>query len=143
MFSHFCFGPISGSIRKAAVWMRPLPEFYLRTRDSRRRADRVAWIGLGRAPHAKSDVPTIVVEFVARSHRDRHREYVEKRVEYADMGVKEYWVVDRYDRKMSVYRLEGSAETFLPDAIYRTPLMPGFELPLSELFAAADRFAEE
>jgi Uma2 family endonuclease len=120
-----------------------LPEFYVRTKDSRRRADRVAWIGLGRSPRTKADVPTIVIEFVARSHRDRQRDYFEKRAEYADIGVNEYWVVDRYDRKMVVYRLDGSTETHGVDAIYRTPLMPGFDLPLSELFAAADRFAED
>lgn len=120
-----------------------LPEFYPRTKDGRRRADRVAWIGLGRAPRPQTDVPAIAVEFVARSHRDRHRDYVEKRAEYADIGVNEYWVVDRYDRKLTVYRRDGSTETHPSDAIYRTPLLPGFDLPLSELFAAADRFAEE
>ncbi len=120
-----------------------LPEFYVRTKNSRRRADRVAWIGLGRTPRSKTDVPTIVVEFVARSHRDRLRDYVEKRAEYTEIGVNEYWVLDRYDRKMTVYRLDGLVETYQPDAIYQTPLMPGFELPLNELFAAADRFAED
>lgn len=120
-----------------------LPEFYVRTKDSRRRADRVVWIGLGRAPRAKVDVPTIVVEFVARSHRDRQRDYVEKRAEYAAIGVNEYWVLDRFDRKMTVFRLDGSVEVHSPDNIYRTLLMPGLELPLNELFSAADRFAED
>lgn len=120
-----------------------LPEFYVRTTDSRRRADRVVWIGLGRAPRAKVDVPTIVVEFVARSHRDRQRDYVEKRAECAAIGVNEYWVLDRFDRKMTVFRLDGSVAVHNPDDIYRTLLMPGLELPLNELFAAADRFAED
>ena len=54
-------------------------EQYVLTKNSRRRADRVIWAGLGRVPNPKNDVPTIVVEFVSRSRRDRRRDYVLKR----------------------------------------------------------------
>jgi len=48
-----------------------LMEQYVRTRDSRRRADRVIWAGLGRLPKVKEDVPMVVVEFVSAALRDR------------------------------------------------------------------------
>ncbi len=119
-----------------------LPEFYIRTRDNRRRADRAVWIGLGRSPRPQQDVPVIVVEFVARSHRDRRRDYVEKKAEYAEIGVREYWIVDPHQRRFTVYHLDGSVETLNPTDVYRTLLLPGFELPLGELFAAADRYPD-
>ena len=109
---------------------------------NRRRADRAIWIGLGRAPDPDRDVPTVVVEFVSRSKRDRTRDYETKRGEYLDHGVIEYWVVDRFDRRMTVYRRPPAepAETVVPeDGTYRAPLLPGFELPLARLLGVADR----
>src|SRR6266849_3319878 len=55
-----------------------LPQQYVRTRTGLRLADRVIWAGLGRTPHRLNDRPTVVVEFVAASKRDRRRDYIEK-----------------------------------------------------------------
>ncbi|MBI3463507.1 MAG: Uma2 family endonuclease [Planctomycetes bacterium] len=55
---------------------------YVRTADSRRRADRVTWCGLGRRPNPAVDVPTIVVEFPSAGKAAWRRDYVEKRREY-------------------------------------------------------------
>ena len=59
------------------------------TPTERRRADRVIYAGLGRAPH-RDDVPTIVVEFVSAGKRSLARDYEEKRDEYLALGVREY-----------------------------------------------------
>lgn len=108
---------------------------------SRRRADRVIWIGLGRMPQPKVDVPAIVIELVSRRPKDRRRDYLEKRQEYAAVGVREYWIIDRYRRVMSVYTSDG--ERVIDESqVYSTPLLPGFELPLSRLFAVADRWRD-
>src|SRR5690349_15435896 len=48
---------------QGAALDKTLFERYLRTHDSRRRADRVIWTGLGRRPDPQVDVPTIAVEF--------------------------------------------------------------------------------
>ena len=85
-----------------------LPERHLKTRDSRRRADRFIWTGLGRRPDPDTDVPAIVVEFVSRRRRDRQRDYSEKRVEYLASGVSEYWVIDRFQKIMTVFRREAT-----------------------------------
>jgi Uma2 family endonuclease len=115
-----------------------LMEQYVRTGDSRRRADRLIWAGLGRLPRVKEDVPTIVVEFVSAGKRDRHRDYVEKRAEYLAIGVREYWIVDRFRRTLTVCRPD-LEDLVVPEAgTYRPDLLPGFELLLAPLLAAAD-----
>ncbi len=121
-----------------------LPERHVRTSSGRRRADRVIWAGLGRRPDPATDVPTILAEFVSSSRRDRRRDYEEKRREYSEAGVGEYWVIDRFRRLMTVYRNgpEGPAEVVVGEhETYETPLLPGFQLPLARLLAVADRWA--
>jgi Uma2 family endonuclease len=118
-----------------------LPENDVEIDENRRRADRVIWAGLGRAPDPRTDPPTIVVEFVSKGRSDRIRDYVEKRAEYLEAGAKEYWIFDRFKRCMTVVR--GSDEhpedvVVFEDDVYTTPLLPGFELPMKRLFKAVD-----
>jgi Uma2 family endonuclease len=118
-----------------------LPERYIRTSTSRRRGDRLIWTGLGRIPHWKQDLPSIVVEFVSADRRDRERDYVDKRREYLGIGIREYWIIDRFRRQMTVFRNQpaGVEEVVIPEnETYRTPLLPGFELSLARLLAVAD-----
>lgn len=118
-----------------------LPERYIFLPRSRRKADRVLWAGLGRRPDPKNDPPTIVVEFVSVGKRNWMRDYVQKREEYLGIGVKEYWIVDPFRRQMIVYFAAGGdsqERTLVEGEIYTTILLPGFELPLAQLLAAAD-----
>ena len=89
---------------KGSALDETLPERYIRTSTGRRRADRVVWVGLGRRPDPMVDIPAIAIEFVSASRRDRHRDYLENRLEYRQAGVVEHWIVDRFLRKMTVYR---------------------------------------
>jgi Uma2 family endonuclease len=116
-------------------------EQYINTAIGRRRADRVIWAGLGRAPDAEDDVPTIVVEFVSRRKRDQIRDYVDKRDEYLAIGVAEYWVINRFKGTLTVFRRGGDdveEHTVSDREVYKTPLLPGFELPLGKLLAVCD-----
>ena len=125
---------------------KTLFEEYILTENSRRRADRVIWTGLGRLPDLKNDVPSIVVEFVSKRKRDRHRDYVVKRQEYLEIGVREYWVIDRFQRSMTVFSRadEKTVETIVSaGTVYQTPLLPGFELHLDALLELADVWTEE
>ncbi len=118
-----------------------LPENQIKTPLSRRRADRVIWTGLGRTPNVRKDPPTIGVEFVSKGKRDFQRDYIEKRDEYISSGLLEYWIIDRFRRRMTVVRREkdGSAEIVVKEnETYTSPLLPGFELPLARLLAVAD-----
>jgi Uma2 family endonuclease len=106
-----------------------------------RRADRVIWCGLGRQPVPMKDVPSIVVEFVSRTSRDRRRDYDEKRAEYAAIGVAEYWVIDRFRRTLTVCRGNQVSHIVRESDVYETPLLPGFQLSLRKLLEVADRWA--
>lgn len=115
------------------------------TGKNRRRADRVIWAGLGRQPRPK-DVPTIVVEFVSAGKRDRKRDYEEKRDEYMAIAVREYWIIDRFQRTLTVYYRQGEKvrkRVIQAKQTYTTKLLPGFELPLAQLLALADGWKEE
>ena len=120
---------------------RTLGEEHVRIGSQRRRADRVIWAGLGRKPNVKTDLPTIVVEFVSAGRRNAQRDYLEKRDEYLAAGVKEYWVFDRFRRLMTIFRQgkTGIVEEIISEQdTYRPGLLPGFELRLIDLLNCAE-----
>ncbi len=78
----------------------------------------------------------MVFEFVSPSKVDKRRDYVEKRADYEKVGVREYVIVDRFDKKVTVLTLGegGYVEQTLTSAdVYRSPLLPGFEVRLAEV----------
>jgi Uma2 family endonuclease len=122
-----------------------LHEEEIQTNQNRRRVDRAIWAGLGRDPE-EGETPTIIVEFVSEGKVNQERDYIAKRAEYREIGVREYWVVDRFRRSLTVYIFggENDEEHLIPeDQTYATPLLPGFELPLKRLLALADRWAKK
>ncbi len=122
-----------------------LTEHTLPTAENRRRADRVIWVGLGRVPDVRRELPAIVVEFISAGRRNRLRDYHAKRDEYREAGIAEYWIIDRFRRQLTVFRQVAASEpvsVVREDEIYATPLLPGFELPLAELFAESDRLEQ-
>jgi Uma2 family endonuclease len=119
---------------------KTLPEQTVRTLTNRRRADRVIWAGLGRVPR-RGETPTVIAEFVSTGRRNRTRDYDEKRAEYMAIQVTEYWIIDRFDRIMTVFRRAGSKvkkRVVREHEVYTTDVLPGFELRLAKLLAAAD-----
>jgi Uma2 family endonuclease len=125
-----------------------LPEHNLRMQRHNRRADRVIWAGLGRQPVTDGpakmrDTPAIVVEFPSGSVADRRRDYEEKKDEYRDLGLKEYWIIDRFQRTLTVYSRRGSRwvkRLYSEPDIYETRLLPGFMLSLEKLFAVTGKY---
>lgn len=119
-----------------------LPEETILSTPNRRRADRVIWAGLGRLPD-DDDPPTIIIEFVSRGRRDHLRDYLVKRAEYATIGTREYVIFDRFQRTATVvdYAAPDAAPRILGEQdVYRTPILPGFEVLIARLFALADRW---
>src|SRR5262245_18915116 len=108
---------------------KTLFEREVRTRVGIRRVDRALWIGFGRSIRSKRDRATILIEFVSSGKRAALRDYQEKRDEYLEMGAKEYWVIDRFCRPMTVYfqPVANPAERIVREnEVYTTPLLPGF-----------------
>ncbi len=122
-----------------------LTQQYVRTSSGRRFADRLIWTGLGRVPNVRKDLPSIAVEFVSGSKRDRQRDYVDKRDEYRDAGIGEYWIIDRFKRTMTVVinGTDGVKEIVVKEGeTYESPLLPGFQVSLARLLAQADKHAK-
>ena len=84
--------------------------------------------------------PALVVEILSPSTR-RRDQGIKKRL-FDQKGVREYWVVDPKNCRVSIYRRSGdgsfpivSTRSAAADEHIETPLLPGFELSVSELFA--------
>jgi Uma2 family endonuclease len=123
-----------------------LPQQYVRTVTGNRIADRLIWVGLGRTPDVRRDPGTIAVEFVSAGRRNRQRDYVEKKHEYGEAGIKEYWIFDRFQRTLTIvsYAKPEVNETQVAEGhTYESPLLPGFVVPLARILASADRFADD
>jgi Uma2 family endonuclease len=122
-----------------------LPEEEIAAGANRRRVDRAIWAGLGRDPE-EGEVPTIVAEFVSAGKVNQERDYLIKRAEYREIGVRQYWVIDRFRRTLTVYSFGGEKdeEILIPEGkTYESPLLPGFVLDLKRLLALADRWAKK
>jgi Uma2 family endonuclease len=120
-----------------------LQERYIHLENSRRQPDRVIWAGLRRLPNPREDVPTIAIEFVSEGRRNWICDYETKRDEYLQAGVREYWVIDRFVRTMTVYSPGEDGfqiQIVTENETYHTPLLPCIELPLARLLAEAAKW---
>ena len=102
---------------------------------------RIADIGVYLGGHINDldlprQVPELIFEFVSPSKKDSRRFSVEKRADYEKIGVREYVIIDRFARTVTVLTLVDNAyqERVLTSAdTYATPLLPGFEVNLAEI----------
>jgi Uma2 family endonuclease len=125
-----------------------VPEHNVRTKTQNRRCDRAIWAGLGRLPQTEGpvrrrDLPTIVVEFSSSRPADMRRDFDEKRIEYRDAGIREYWIIDRFRRTMAVYSWRGKRwvkRVVSEGESYSTPLLPGFVLELNRMLRVWDKY---
>ena len=83
-------------------------------------------------------LPELAIEVV--SERSTDRDYIDKREEYWDLGIKEYWIVDA-GREQAVVLRRGKSDWIEkrvgPDGVVTTKLLPGFELPVKAIMDAA------
>lgn len=109
--------------------------------DTDRIPDLAVYLRGSRGPAKLPDrIPDLILEAVSQSRCDRHRDYVEKRQEYEQIGVREYVIIDCFEHKMTVLRVKNGRydETVLgPHDIYSTPLLPGLEIPLKGIISTA------
>lgn len=91
----------------------------------------------GRMSEKYWGVPDLVAEIISESDEELDR--ITKMTEYAQAGIPEYWIVDPYARTVEVYIQEGEVYRLaasLPEgATLTSSQFPGFELPLTDLFA--------
>ena len=86
-------------------------------------------------------VPPLVIEILSPTTANEDR--VDKRQEYAGLGVGQYWFVDFQNRRIEVYELrrqpDGTLDYELVDSpsgndVFRPVIFPGLEIPLSMIW---------
>jgi Uma2 family endonuclease len=77
--------------------------------------------------------PDLAVEILSPSNTVEGMK--EKAGEYFRSGAKLVWIVHPYDRTVLVLRPDGSEEALhVTDSLFGEVVIPGFSLPVSELF---------
>ena len=93
-------------------------------------------------PRQPSDGADLIVEVVREGHGDRVRDYDEKRAEYAQAGIPEYWIVDPATETITVLALPFGTAEYVMSGEYKSGqtavsvLLPGFAVDVSACFAA-------
>lgn len=81
----------------------------------------------------------LVMEVVSGGVKDRWRELKQKRREYAQAGIPEYWIVDPRHERITVLRLDGKEYAVHGEYAEGTTavshLLPGFEVDVTTAFA--------
>jgi Uma2 family endonuclease len=80
--------------------------------------------------------PEIIVEILSPGYENQRRDRQVKRQLYRKHGVKEYWLVDSDTLTITVYRSPqfNRAKRFTIDDRVTSPLLPGFQLNVKDVF---------
>ena len=91
-------------------------------------------------PPAAADV-LWVLEIVSPGQLNRDRDLIEKRRDYAQARIPEYWIVDPIEETVTVLSLDGQSYRahgeFKPGTVATSPLLPKFQINVTELFESA------
>ncbi len=80
----------------------------------------------------------LVVEVMSEGEENRQRDLDTKRLDYAEAGIPEYWIVDPEARTVTVLALEG--REYFPRGVFgegevaESQLLPGFSVNVTEWF---------
>lgn len=83
----------------------------------------------------RNATPMLVVEVISPGQEDR--DYDDKRRDYWDAGVGEYWIADPQRRTLTVLtrnRLDWSEQVFKAGDTYQPALLPGLDISVDALF---------
>ncbi|MBD2198857.1 MULTISPECIES: Uma2 family endonuclease [Calothrix] len=82
--------------------------------------------------------PELVVEVLSPGEKNEKRDRESKLKLYSVQGVQEYWICDRIQKKVEVYRREQAilklAYTLFSEDELTSPLLPGFRCLVSKFF---------
>jgi len=92
------------------------------------------------------DGADLVMEVVSDYPKDRERDYETKLADYAEAGVREYWIADPNERVIFVHRLQEESFAlhgrFQPGQTATSALLEEFSINVAELFATIDDIPE-
>jgi Uma2 family endonuclease len=85
--------------------------------------------------------PALVCEVLSPGARARRRDYDEKSEEYLTLGIREYWIIDPFQKQVTVRTRRETPEgpawsdrIFKGDEVIISDLLPGFAIRVSELW---------
>ena len=103
----------------------------------------VVFLANHRLPEDKTVPPEgadLAMEVVSPSAESRQRDLVDKRHDYAEAGIAEYWIIDSEASTITVLGLQGSAYIELgsygPGQLAGSKLLPGLEFDVTEVLSA-------
>ena len=83
-----------------------------------------------------------VLEIISPGAKNRERDLIDKRRDYARAKVREYWIVDPDERKVTVLCLKGKSYRvhgeFVPGSTATSMLLPEFAIDVADLFTSAN-----
>jgi Uma2 family endonuclease len=107
------------------------PDVVFMLQEHRSRANNEFWNGAD-----------LIIEVVSRDPGSQNRDVVEKRADYESAGVLEYWIVDPFEKRITVLALENSTYAvrgeFVPGEQADSQLLTGFAVDVAEVFKAAE-----
>jgi Uma2 family endonuclease len=84
----------------------------------------------------------LAIEIVSSGADARQRDYVDKRTDYAEAGIPEYWIVDPETTLVTVFTLSGTeykiAQECHPGDVARSVLLSGLKISVDQIWALAD-----
>ncbi|MEM1242557.1 MAG: Uma2 family endonuclease [Cyanobacteria bacterium P01_H01_bin.26] len=102
------------------------------------------WVSNGRLETAMDEAghlvgaPELVIEVLSRAQTDKDRDRIYKLKLYSVEGVQEYWIFDREQQMVEVFRRENGvlvkSLTLYADDSLISPLLPGFSCGVGALF---------
>jgi Uma2 family endonuclease len=101
----------------------------------------------GKHAGATRRAPSIVVEIMSPRPRDVRRDTVDKKRDYAALGVSFYWLVDPNARTFEVLELGADGRFSIAltaaDGAHPVPGCPGFVIDLDAMWASADALPDD
>jgi len=150
---------VSWLIRVLGNWLAPRGGFvfgsdakYRLTERRGRKPDVAAYFPGSRRPGGRRSAtkvpPDIAIEVVTSTRRDRRRDRVEKPGEYAQFGIRYYWIFDPEARSLEILELgpDGRyvwALTAADGVVSAVPGCPELTLDLNALWAEIDKLPDE
>ena len=140
-------------VRTLGNWLAPRGGFvvpseakYVMGPTHGRKPDASVWFP-GRRPPSRGPIrqpPDVAIEVVSATPRDARRDRVDKMQEYAEFGVRYYWILDPGERTLEMYEL-GPDHRYVralgasDEVLSAVPGCEGLALDLAALWAEVDR----
>ena len=104
----------------------------------------VVWLSKEKLANIEDDAghllgaPELVIEVLSSGNNNEIRDKETKLKLYSLYGVREYWICDRFNQQVSIYRRENTkldlVSTLLADDTIESPLLPGFSCLVDSLY---------